>query len=258
MEKESKPQRIYCDQHKRLLVALAAAEAGVDYIGYGMDGPSELAVPKLKELRSAAPNVLICSAMFKESAFSSDALALRDSVRLLEAGADVIYCTGMPFDRIKRLTKAHIPCVGHLGLTPYFSSWTGGYRAVGKTLDQAKQVYENAMELNEAGAFFAEVECIPHQLAKIITEKVDFLTLSMGSGADCDGQFLFACDLLGATNAHYPRHCKRYDDFYGRSVRVFQQFIEETNTGIYPEPKHMIEMPQDSYQAFLKERSLQR
>lgn len=142
-------------------IALAAAEAGVDYIVYGVNGPTEVEVPRLKELRSAIPDVLLCSGLYRESAVSCDELALRDSVRLLEAGVDVIYCTGMPVDRIKRLTKAHVPCVGHLGLVPYLSSWTGGFKAVGKTLEQAEQVYRNAMELNDAGVFFGEMECIP-------------------------------------------------------------------------------------------------
>ncbi len=255
MKKDPNHRKLIAVNTGEMFVAAAAAEAGVDYIGFGMDRPVDMAVPELREVRRVVPDTLICTPLFKESSISSDEAALRDAVRLLENGADVIYCTGMPIERIKLLTKHHIPCVGHLGLKPYFASWTGGFRAVGKTVEQAEEVFEEAMELNEAGVFFAEVECVPHQLADYITKKVDFITLSMGSGAGCDAQFLFACDLLGATNVHYPRHSKKYDDFYGRSVEVFRQFIVESSTGVYPASEHMIEMPEHTYKEFFSKHS---
>lgn len=230
--------------------ALAAAEAGTDYIVYDVKGPMEYITPKLKELRQAAPDVILCTAMSRESAVTSDESALRDGIRLLNAGVDVIYCMGMPVERIKKLTKAHIPCVGHLGLIPYQSTWTGGFKAVGKTPEQAEKVYRDAMELNDAGVIAAELECIPQELAKYISERVDYITLSMGAGPDCDAQYLFACDLLGTRNVRGPRHSKQYDNFYGRSVDIFKQFIQETNEGIYPAKQHVIEMPEDTYSVF--------
>jgi 3-methyl-2-oxobutanoate hydroxymethyltransferase len=180
----------------------------------------------LAEVRSAVPDILITAALPMCSALESDELAIRDSVRLLEGGADLIYVTGMRADRIKKLTYQHIPCVGHLGLVPYFASWTGGFRAMGKTLDEAQELYREAQELDDAGVVCVEMECIPQQLAAYISQRVKFLTYSMGSGNGCDGQYLFSCDLLGMHTGHYPRHSIRYESFYDRSLNAFRKFVE--------------------------------
>jgi len=84
---------------------------------------------------------------------------------LIEAGADLIYTMGMQLDRIKKLTKQYIPCVSHLGLMLYYCSWTGGFRALGGTTEEAKAFFMTARELDDASIIAAEVECVPHQLA---------------------------------------------------------------------------------------------
>ncbi len=75
----------------------------------------------------------------------------------------------------------------------------------------------------------------------------------MGSGEGCDGQYLFACDLLGSHNGHYPRHSIRYESFFERSVEVFRRFKEDVKTGTYPEKKHTIAMEEEEYAAFLRQ-----
>ncbi len=232
-------------------LASACAEAGVDIIVIGRRQAIEMTLSVLPEIRRAVPDILITAVMPIDSCKISDEAAIRDAVRLMEGGADLIYATGARPERIQKMTKQFIPCVSHLGLVPYHCSWTGGYCAVGKTGEEAKQLFELAMELNNAGVVCAEFECIPHQLATYISSKVDYLTYSMGSGSGCDGQYLFACDLLGSHNGHYPRHSKTYDNFYKRSVEVFKEFINDVNTGIYPEKKHMVNIKEEEYQKFL-------
>lgn len=232
--------------------ACACAQAGVDIIVIGRRQAVEATMTVLPDIRRAVPDILITAVMPIESCKVSDEAAIRDAVRLMEGGADLVYTTGALPDRIKQMTRQYIPCVSHLGLIPYQCTWTGGFCAVGKTVDQAKWLYDLALKLDDAGVICAELECIPHRLASYISSQVNFLCYSMGSGAGCDGQYLFACDLLGSHTGHYPRHSKRYGDFYGRSVEIFQTFIQEVNTGAYPEEKHLIEMPEEEYAAFMK------
>lgn len=234
-------------------VASACAEAGVDIIVIGRRQPVETTLAVLPEIRRTVPDLLITAVMPFDSCKISDETAIRDAVRLLEGGADLVYATGARPERIKAMTRQYIPCVSHIGLVPYHCTWTGGFRAVGKTAEEAKRLYDLALELDDAGVVCAEFECMPHQLASYISSRVNFLSYSMGSGAGCDGQYLFACDLLGSHNGHYPRHSITYDDFYGRSVKVFQTFIQDVATGAYPQKKHTIEMPEEEYAAFLKE-----
>lgn len=186
------------------------------------------------------------------SCLISDETAIRDALRLMEGGADLVYATGMRLDRIKVLTYQHIPCVAHLGLVPYFANWTGGFKAVGKTAEEAQRLYQTALELDDAGVICAEMECIPHQIASYISRRVSFITYSMGSGTGCDGQYLFACDLLGSHNNHYPRHSIRYENFFDRSVEIFRTFINDVNSGAYPADKHMINMQESEYLKFFK------
>lgn len=234
-----------------LNVASACAEAGVDNIVIGRRQPVEQTLGILPGIRAAVPDMLITAVMPLESCLASDEGAIRDALRLMEGGADLVYCTGMRPDRIAKLTDQHIPCVGHLGLVPYFANWTGGFRAMGKTADEAAEIYKTAKELDAAGAICCEVECVAHPLATYITRNVNFLTLSMGSGSGCDGQYLFAVDLLGSHNGHYPRHAIRYGNFYRQSVEILSRFINDVKQGEYPAQGHTIPMTEKEYDAFL-------
>ncbi|MGI5966413.1 MAG: 3-methyl-2-oxobutanoate hydroxymethyltransferase [Anaerotruncus rubiinfantis] len=233
-------------------IASACALAGVDNLVIGRRQPVEQTLSILPQIRAAAPDLLITAVMPMDSCLISDETAIRDALKLMEGGADLIYVTGMRPDRIAKLTYQHIPCVAHLGLVPYFSNWIGGFRAIGKTAREAEELYRTALALDDAGAVCAELECIPHQIASYISQRVKFLTYSMGSGAGCDGQYLFASDLLGSHNGHYPRHSIQYDHFFERSVEVFETFIRDVNAGVYPAEKHVIEMPLQEMEAFLQ------
>ncbi|GHV37911.1 3-methyl-2-oxobutanoate hydroxymethyltransferase [Synergistales bacterium] len=235
-----------------LNIALACAEAEVDNIVIGRRQPVEQTLGLLPTIRAAVPDLLITAVMPMNSCLISDEIAIADAARLMEGGADLIYVTGMRSERIKTLTRQHIPCVAHLGLVPYFTNWTGGYRAMGKTAEEAGELFRAAMELNDAGAVCAEMECMPQELASYISKRVNFITLSMGSGSGCDGQYLFASDLLGSHNGHYPRHSISYDNFYERSVNAFTSFISDVKTGAYPADKHKISMGKEEYDSFLQ------
>lgn len=229
----------------------ACYEAGIDNIVLGGITSIEEKKRLLLQTRSIVPDAFITAAIPFVSSVSSDESAIRDAATLFESGADLIYVTGMRSERIKRLARERIPCVGHLGLIPYLSTWTGGFRAVGKTAKEAMELFETALELEEAGVVCAEMECVPKEIASYITKHVSYITYSMGSGNGCDGQYMFSCDLLGLNNEKIPRHSISYDDFYGRAKSAFSAFGEDVKNGAYPSKKHTISINNEELEEFL-------
>jgi 3-methyl-2-oxobutanoate hydroxymethyltransferase len=97
------------------------------------------------------------------------------------------------------------------------------------------------------------MECVPAKVAEEITKRTKMLVFSMGSGANCDGQFLFASDLLGTNTGHYPRHSITYTRFFDAAVDAFKRYKDDIVSGAYPAQKHVIGMKDDQFERFLKE-----
>ncbi len=125
--------------------------------------------------------------------------ALRVSMKAMNEGAQSIYCPMSPFV-VEVLSREGIPVIAHVGLIPPKITLTGGYRAVGKSFDEAKMVWETAKRYESAGAFAIELEVVPGKLASEITKRVSLFTISLGSGSKCDAQYLFSADILGEKN----------------------------------------------------------
>jgi 3-methyl-2-oxobutanoate hydroxymethyltransferase len=119
-------------------------------------------------------------------------------------GGDAVYCAAS-IDTIRKLAAEGIPVVGHAGLIPSKATWTGGFRAVGKTADSAIQVYNLVKQLEEAGAIGAELEVVPDRVATEIAKRTSLIMLSMGAGPGGDAQYLFAEDVLGSTVRDMPK-----------------------------------------------------
>jgi 3-methyl-2-oxobutanoate hydroxymethyltransferase len=146
------------------------------------------------------------------------------------------------------MAREGIPVVGHLGLVPRHVTWTG-YRAIGKTLDEAKQLHQAMKDLENAGAYAAEIEVVPHALASLLASKTTMLLMSLGSGGGCDTQFLFSCDILGDYEERLPRHAKAYRNFLAENQRLqqeriaaFKEYVADVNEGRFPERSHLIGM----------------
>ena len=129
-------------------------------------------------------------------AAASETEAVRLAYRAMELGADAIMCQWSP-RFISAAAEAGVPVQGHAGLVPRKSTWTGGLRAVGKTIEEAIWVYQEIKTLEDAGAWAVEVEVIPGPLLAEITRRTSLLTSSIGGGSGGDIQFLFAEDILG-------------------------------------------------------------
>jgi 3-methyl-2-oxobutanoate hydroxymethyltransferase len=170
----------------------------------------------------------------------------RWAFRMLRASADAVYVSaGLP--TIRRLAEDNVPVISHVGLIPSRATWTGGFRAVGKTAQSAMAVYRATKALEEAGAFGAEIEVVPAEMATEISRRTSLFMVSMGAGTGGDCQYLFATDLLGENRGHIPRHAKVYRNFaaeYDRlqeeRVAAFREFVSDVRTGAYPEPRHLV------------------
>ncbi len=240
--------------------AAAAEEAGIDLMKVRFD-------PKQPELaariRKAAPNTFMSFSVPLVAA-ASETEAVRLGYQAMEVGADGIMCQWSP-RFVAAAAEAGIPIEGHAGLVPRKSTWTGGLRAVGKTLEEALWVFQEIKKLEEAGAWAVEVEVIPAELLAEISRRTSLLTSSIGAGAGGDIQFLFADDILGNNGPPYPRHTKQYRDFFklkqqmqAERVAGFREFVEDVRSGAFPGPKHVIKAPDGLIDSFLERLDKQR
>ncbi len=230
--------------------ARACQDAGVDMIvTWGND--IEHLKWVMEEVRAGAPNMFVGAGLPLIEAYSSESEALRLAGMCRGLGVDVIYASGMVVEKFAALGRQRFPCVGHVGYMPIRNTWFGGPRAVGKTADEALQVYQDTLDLQTAGVIGVEMECVPHAVAAEITKRVKILTFSMGSGPDCDGQFLFACDLLGTNAGHYPRHSKTYGRLLESATEALTQYATEVRNGSYPAKEHVIGMKPVEHQRFM-------
>jgi 3-methyl-2-oxobutanoate hydroxymethyltransferase len=173
-------------------------------------------------------------------------------------GGDCCYCAGS-IDTITKLAAEGIPVVSHVGLIPSKATWTGGFKAVGKTAQSAISVYNHVKQLEAAGAFGAELEVVPDRVGAEISKRTSLIMLSMGAGTGGDAQYLFAEDVLGYTRGHKPRHAKTYRNFRAEldrlqteRVSAFKEYKADVDTGVYPGPEHLVPIEDKEFAAFLK------
>jgi 3-methyl-2-oxobutanoate hydroxymethyltransferase len=232
--------------------AAAAEEAGIDTMKVRFDPKS----PQLTaEIRRAAPNTFMAFSVPLIAAASPEE-AVRLGYDAMALGADAIMCQWAP-RYVEAAAEAGIPVQGHAGLVPRRSTWTGGLRAVGKTLDEALKIYRDIKALENAGAYAVEVEVIPEELLREITKRTSLLTSSIGGGAGGDIQFLFAEDILGNNPPPYPRHSKQYRNLYKMKqemqqerVAAFKEFVADVRSAQFPKAEHVIKAPETLMQDF--------
>ena len=233
--------------------AVAAEAAGIDTMKVRFD-------PKHPEpaaaIRRAAPHTFMAFSVPLLAAATADE-AVRLGYDAMAIGADAIMCQWSP-RFVEAAAEAGIPIQGHAGLVPRKSTWTGGLRAVGKTLEEARWVYDQIKALESAGAYAVEVEVIPEELLVEISKRTSLMTSSIGAGSGGDIQFLFAEDILGNNPPPYPRHSKQYRQIHEMLAAVqkervagFTEFIDDVRQGTFPAAEHVIKAPDGLIEAFL-------
>jgi 3-methyl-2-oxobutanoate hydroxymethyltransferase len=228
----------------------AAAEAA---------GVAMLSVPPAMVLdprfRQVAPNAFACPGENYWEIGGTDDF-LRWAMPLVKHGADAVYCSGS-LATVRALADHGIPVCGHVGLIPSKRTWTGGYRAVGRTLDSAKRVWDQVRALEDAGAFAAEIEVVPDAITAAIAERTSLFLIAMGAGHAGHAQYLFTDDVLGQNRGHIPRHARVYADFaaeYDRlqalRVTAMRAYAADVQTRAYPAPGHLVGADADMVATF--------
>ena len=223
--------------------AAAAEAAGVDILSCSFDSPeSQARLPRLVE---AAPTAFLSCATPHGMASAEE--AIRVGFRALELGASSVYCSSSP-RFIEAMAREGLPVVGHLGMVPRHVTWTG-YRAIGKTEEEAVELHRRMKELESAGAYAAEIECVPHRLASFLCQRTSMILMSLGSGPGCDTQFLFSDDILGDYDERLPRHAKAYRNFLAENRRLqaervaaFSEYASDVRERRFPAGQHLVDM----------------
>jgi len=149
----------------------------------------------------------------------------------LEGGEDVL-------EQIRAIVRASIPVVAHLGLTPQSVNAFGGFKVQGRDEEAAKKLLDDAIAVQEAGAFAVVLECVPAKLAELITNKLSIPTIGIGAGAGCDGQVLVYQDMLGMYSNFVPKFVKQYASIGEDMKTAFRKYIEEVKDGCFPDENH--------------------
>src|SRR5712672_2374387 len=248
--RQLKGKRCLTHVHVQSAEEAAAAEAAeIDLLSCSFDTPASQV--RLPLLAAAAPKSFISGAT--PHGLASPEEAIRIAFRALELGASSVYCSASPWI-IEAMAREGIPVVGHLGMVPRHATWTN-VRPIGKTAAEARQLYEDMKRLENAGAYAAELELVPHRLASYLCRKTSLFLMSLGSGNGCDSQFLISDDILGDYDERIPRHAKAYRSFlkeYQRlqdeRIAAFKEYAEDVKSGRFPEASHLVAMDEAVFQ----------
>jgi 3-methyl-2-oxobutanoate hydroxymethyltransferase len=168
---------------------------------------------------------------------TSIADAQRNAARFIqEAGAQAIKLEGgvTVADKVRAIVNCGIPVMGHIGLTPQSIHQFGGYKIQGRTAEAARKMLDDALALEEAGAFSVLMETVPTPLATLITQKLSVPTISIGAGPGCDGQVQIINDILGWFTDIVPKHTKQYIKLVDIMSSAITQYYNEVRAGIFP------------------------
>ena len=167
--------------------------------------------------------------------------AVRNAGRLMKEGrANCVKLEGgaTVCAQIKAITDASIPVMAHLGLTPQSINAYGGFKVQGKSEEAAQKLLDDALKIQEAGAFAVVLECVPAKLAELISKKLTIPTIGIGAGAGCDGQVLVYQDALAIYGDFTPKFVKKFADVGSLMREGITSYIEETKQGTFPAPEH--------------------
>ncbi|HVL23662.1 MAG TPA: 3-methyl-2-oxobutanoate hydroxymethyltransferase [Thermomicrobiales bacterium] len=238
--------------------ARLAHEAGVDMLlvgdsvgtallGYESTVPvtMEDILHHARAVRRGAPEAHVVVDLPFMSYQVSDEQAVTNAGRLMkEGGADAVKLEGgiALASRIRAITAAGIPVVGHIGLTPQTAGALGGLKVQGRDEATARALIADALAVEAAGAYALVIEVVPAPLGTLITEQLRIPTIGIGAGAECDGQVLVWTDLAGLDAGFVPKFVRRYADLSGTLRAAFATFADEVRSGAYPAAEHTYPM----------------
>jgi 3-methyl-2-oxobutanoate hydroxymethyltransferase len=229
--------------------ARIADEAGVDMVlvgdsvamvVLGYDDTLQVSVADMAHhvaaVGRARPRALVVADLPWLSYHLSTEEAVRNAAVLVRAGAAAVKLEGgqVRAPVIRALVDAQIPVMGHLGLTPQSVHIQGGYRVQGQQADAAAALVEEATAITEAGCFAIVLECVPREVARLVTQAVPVPTIGIGAGPDCDGQVLVLHDVLGLEDRIAPKFVRRYGSLKADGVAAAAAFAADVRAGRFP------------------------
>jgi len=238
---------------------LVGDSLGMVTLGYSGTIPvtMEDCISHCQAVRRGAPKTWIIGDMPFGSYQTSDEDAVKNAVRFLkEADTDCIKLEGgvRVQSRIRAITDAGIPVIGHIGLTPQSSGQLGGFKAQGRTVENARGVIEDALAVQEAGAFALLVEAVPPEVTGFITKKLDIPVYSIGAG-DCDGQLLISSDMVGKFQAFTPKFVKKYANVAEAETNAYKEYIKDVKEGVFPSDEYVYHItdPEEEFEKLFNE-----
>ena len=270
-EKVSAPSLRASKQRGERLVCLTAYdyptarivdEAGIDIVlvgdslgnvvlGYGNTVPVTLdeIMIHLKAVRRAVQRALLVADMPYGSFHTGADDAVKNALRFVkEGGAEAIKLEGgrkrLPL--IKRLVDEEIAVMGHIGLTPQSINKLGAYRVQGKTAEAARELLDDALALEEAGAFAIVLEVVPREIAQLITKSVSIPTIGIGAGAGCDIQVLVLHDMLGLSFGKLARFVRPYANLHQTITDAVTRYADDVRNGSYPSDAESYALPAEA------------
>jgi len=230
-------------------------------VAMGMDDTSEVLLDEMilhcKSVARATKGAFTVGDLPMGSYEISPEQALASAIRVikegrvkavkLEGGKDMA-------PTIAKITGAGIPVLAHIGLTPQRQNALGGFRVQGKTTSSAVKFLEDALAVQEAGAFATVVEAVPAEVAELVTKKLSIPTIGIGAGNGCSGQVLVQVDMLGnfPPGRFLPKFVKKFGNVWEESLRAIEQYKEEVKSRAYPAPEHTYPMPKEVFEEFAR------
>ena len=261
-DSKQRGERLVCLTAYDYPTARIVDEAGIDIVlvgdslgnvvlGYGNTVPVTLdeIMIHLKAVRRAVQRALLVADMPYGSFHTGSDDAVRNALRLVkEGGAEAIKLEGgrkrLPL--IKRLVDEEIAVMGHIGLTPQSINKLGAYRVQGKTAAAARELLDDALALEEAGAFAIVLEVVPREIAQLITKSVSIPTIGIGAGADCDIQVLVLHDMLGLSFGKLARFVRPYANLHQTITDAVTRYADDVRNGTYPSADESYALPAEA------------
>lgn len=141
-------------------------------------------------------------------------------------------------EQIKAIVDASIPVCAHIGMTPQSVNAMGGFKVQGKDVKKAEQILQDALDVQEAGAFMVVLECVPQRLATLISQKLTIPTIGIGAGNGCDGQVLVYQDMLNMFGGHQAKFVKHFANIGDQMKEAFARYADEVKAGSFPAQEH--------------------
>lgn len=237
-------------------------EAGVDSIlvgdslgmvVLGYDSTTSVTMNEMKIFTSAvcrgAKRCLVVADMPFMSYHASVDEAVKNAGELIRCGASAVKLEGATshiLDVVQRCVESGIPVVGHLGFTPQYLNVLGGYKIQGKTAEKTRFILEQALRLQDAGAFGIVLEMVPEESAKLITDKLNIPTIGIGAGRYTDGQVLVADDILGKYSEFKPKFARRYANIGEIMYNAASSYINDVTSLSFPGEEELFQLSDEA------------